>query len=93
MENGIYPFLPMHGISYLFARVADVRPLGQFGPLRSLKWFGNNCYLNAALHAAAGLRLWLQPAHDDDSAMDSDSENLQGQEFEEQEQEQGRATE
>ena len=49
--------------------------------------------VNAALHAAVGLRLWLQPAHDDDTVMDGDRENLQDQEFEEQGQEQERATE
>ncbi len=26
-------------------------------PLRSLMWFDNNCFVNAALHAAAGLGL------------------------------------
>ena len=34
-------------------------------PLRSLAWFDNNCFVNAALHAAAGLMLWMQENHID----------------------------
>ena len=74
---GNYPFHPEHGILYLFVSASAMRR--QFvEPLRSLAWFDNNCFVNAALHAAAGLGLWMQENHINSDG-DEEREELAGQ--------------
>jgi hypothetical protein len=74
--DGTYPFSPEQGIAYYYVVKSALR--GDFAvcfaPLPSLAWFDNNCFVNAALHAAAGLGLWVQ--RDEDEAMEEDEEEM-----------------
>ena len=45
-------------------------------PLRSLMWFDNNCLVNAALHAAAGLGLLVQRGSQDDKDDGDEDEEI-----------------
>ena len=53
----MYPFHQDQGIAYYYVLESELN--NEFvAPLRSLAWFDNNCFVNAAVHAAAGLGLW-----------------------------------
>ncbi len=72
--DGMYPFSPEQGIAYYYVVESALRRDGGvcFAPLPPLSWFNNNCFFNAALHAAAGLGLWVQ--RDEDVELEADVE-------------------
>ena len=49
-----------HAIALFYVKTSSVRTVSA-GLLPSLSWFMNNCYLNAAGHAAAAVSMWRVP--------------------------------
>jgi len=52
-----YPFDTKTAVACLYVKSNQMRR-DLAGPLPSLAWLDNNCFVNAAVHATAGLALW-----------------------------------